>query len=65
MEIADADLTVRAMNSLKGAEIWTIEQIQERGRTNFLRSKLTYAVKLEVLNFLHKNHLYFSDDEPI
>lgn len=64
MEIADAKLTIKAMNSLKGSGIWTIEQIQERGRTTFLLSKLTYAVKLEVLNFLHKNRLYFSDDEP-
>jgi len=43
--------------------IWKVEQIQKLGRDKFLQDgRLTYLVRLEILNYLHKNGLYFFDD---
>lgn len=63
-EIIDIDeVRVFTLNSLHSLNIRKIEQIQKLGRDKFLQdSRLTYLVRLEILNYLHKNGLYFFDD---
>lgn len=63
-EILDInELRLVTLNSLRNLNISKIEQIQRLGRDKFIKDgRLTYSVRLEILNYLHKNGLYFFDD---
>lgn len=63
-EILDIDeVRVFTLNSLRRFNIRNIEQIQKLGRDKFIKDgRFTYSVRLEILNYLHKNGLYFYDD---